>query len=497
MKFNFKKNLKKCFTLIELIVVLTIMGTLSAVVSTSSSTFKSDSERTQKTVYVQSVQVAVNNYYSKNSYYPCVYNVQPSKGSYAQVDVDSLINDKYLQYIPGMSANKFTDNGQFFSVDYNGIVTLQSTVKETFSIQNGAYITTSTTVHADILYDSSKASASKPLKYTLTGDLTNAASFTNVSVSDYSKPTIHIDGINLTSNSSANSEKKNINLTLTYSDGSTAKLDSSILYSVTQSSINGAPAFDTSKQKLYVTFNSTNNSADLDWSKDINGNLIQIDSSVNVTHYEIDRSIDNTTFNFLTNSTTTSYSDNTISSNKTYYYRVYACFGISKSSNYLEGNINIPANSIPNSNSVITNLTKDVISSSPVQYVNANITDAEGVDTVKLFWKVRGDVNYTLTTMQDQGNSLYSAPIVVGNNDVLYYIAVVDKRGNVTYDYKFNPAAAGVDDPVRTQDLPNDDEAYFLIQSLQDVAGINFMADAYIDNANSQYYYLNGQYTLP
>lgn len=143
MKFKFK--FKKGFTLIELVAVIAVMGTLVGVSATSYTGYREMAEREDQKMSIQLVKNAVDNYYSANEQYPTDPIVkQPSPDTtgadgtvykgYSAIDLNLLVKERFLQEAPKLK------DGQFFVVHYNGLVTIEESHGDSFIVEGGSVV---------------------------------------------------------------------------------------------------------------------------------------------------------------------------------------------------------------------------------------------------------------------------------------------------------------------------------------------------------------------
>jgi general secretion pathway protein G len=104
-------NMKQAFTLIEILVVATIIGLLAALSSTGYSQFNKQARDAKRKADLENIRAALEMYRSNNSYYPSSLNILVNQ-YLSTLPVDPLSAQAYAYVyspLPGGCSNNCTD----------------------------------------------------------------------------------------------------------------------------------------------------------------------------------------------------------------------------------------------------------------------------------------------------------------------------------------------------------------------------------------------------
>lgn len=113
--FKLSKKFKKGFTLVELMVVISLIGMMSTIVLASLSTARAKSRDTQRTLAIKQVQNALEIYFSTNDQYPSsgdvafpgVLTVALTPAYISAIPVNSNASNPYRYFTNSMSPAPF------------------------------------------------------------------------------------------------------------------------------------------------------------------------------------------------------------------------------------------------------------------------------------------------------------------------------------------------------------------------------------------------------
>ena len=547
MSFN---RFKKAFTLVELIIGLALMGIITSFSTASYVGYKQSADENKATLDIQSVKNAVDNFRDAYGKYPTSpIEKQPSPDvvdslgnvtfeGYSKIDIDRLVSERYLQSAPKLK------NGQYFAVNYNGVVTIREDFSESVIIENGDMIIPTQTndlltfdVYTGVDCSSVKVFETKKDYVTSGSGITFTSSNLITKTSEYEYYSREIP----VSNSQG---EKYFVVRITYKNGKTVDLRASVTYAVSADSIAGDPYWinpagnqttDELKRNPITMTDSciTNKNAEitLNWSS------YQLASGSAAVKYEIEKYIkDGNTLTPAPDSPivtgSTEYVDTAVRSDKTYEYRIYAYTasttnGVNKKTiNYLVKS-GLKPTAYTDTMSYIDNITKNDFNTAYNKDVSVRVGDIDnGVMSVSLYAaRVEGGVitedfkRYEMNKTKDGTSTVdsagkkivtdvYSVPIEVKDDYMIYYIKVIDNKGYETYCY-MNPSLQRGDNETDTafelrrqvtnKTIPSNlqDSCYTLMRGLVEIHNDSFVDESKIDTANSNYHLFDGKITLP
>lgn len=487
MKFKFKKG----FTLIELIAVIAVMGTLVGVSATSYSGYREMAEREDQKMSIQLVKNAVDNYYSANEIYPTdPIAKQPSPDTtgadgtvykgYSAIDLNLLIKERFLQEAPKLK------DGQVFVVHYNGLVTIEENHGDSFIVEGGA-----------VVVERKTGDSIDFVVYTDNSNGKNATSVTVVEINDkgtaIGTAVTAIKGSNgqftgAVKLKDGNPGPKQFRATIKYGTQSVV-LESSIQYAMSAESITSAPYwFDKNITKgdkpVPLPVNNITIATD---SITINWNTtdVGIESfGYIVTDFEITKKWTEGNVNHTVVITPAEvrkniaenggqnrrYVDTEIKGGITYTYEITAISNSLRSKNVLTVNPGKKTLAYVDTPSYFYNITKNDYKASYGETIMFNVGDKEGIKNV--YVHVGTVKNGTLVPVNKEGTQFYTTykldettnrryaekkkitdaynkqveidvytyflPVEVADDYIVYWIEIEDQRTHTVYAY-YNP----------------------------------------------------------
>lgn len=487
MKFKFKKG----FTLIELIAVIAVMGTLVGVSATSYTGYREMAEREDQKMSIQLVKNAVDNYYSANELYPTdPIAKQPSPDTtgadgtvykgYSAIDLNLLVKERFLQEAPKLK------DGQVFVVHYNGLVTIEENHGDSFIVEGGAVVV--------------ERKTGDKIDFVVYTDTSNGKSASSVVVTELNTNGAAI-GTSVTATKGSNGQftgsiklndgnpgPKQFRATIKYGTQSVV-LESSIQYAMSAESITSAPYwFDKNITKgdkpvplpaKYITV--ATNSITIDWNTsdvgiesfgyiitdfEITKKWTDADGShtVVITPAEVRKNVAEN------GGQNRKYVDTEIKGGITYSYEVTAISNSLRSKNVLTVN---PTKTLAYTDTLpyFYNITKNDYKASYGETIMFNVGDKEGIKNV--YVHVGTVKNGTLVPVNKEGNQFYTTykldentnrryaekrkitdaynkqvdvdvytyflPVEVADDYIVYWIEIEDQRTHTVYAY-YNPA---------------------------------------------------------
>ena len=540
------KKYKKAFTLVEIIVGLSVLGTMYAFSTASYKGYRDMSQREQQKLDIQQVKNAVDNYYAANSKYPTSPlekqpspDVKDSSGKvtfkgYSKIDLDLLVDERYLQSIPSV------DKGKYFAVSYNGVVSIEEGISESIVVENGSIIIpakSDNTIAVDV-YTAKNATSIKVSE-------TDKNYTSNISgVVDFaSKSSTVVDDMVKYSGSltiSATPGQKYLKADVTYRDGSTVSIRATIQYALSSDQITDNPYWINPSDKSNstdnvnissISKNDTNASVVLDWTNnEVYGGAMVIKYEIN--KYEVDNRGNKTlTLDSPIITSNTQYIDFAVKGDTQYEYTVHAYTANitstgenKKTSNALVGNV--VTGSYVNTDSYIDNITKNDFNTAYNKEIAVRVGDKEGVRKVTLYIAQVKDgaitsegfrayeMNKTkdgTSTIVSNGEKLvtdvYTVPVEIKDDYMVYYIKVTDNRGYELYNYYDPTVVQNSGESTSEYDArksktsanrPTSENNYFtLIRGMIEIYSDNFADNTGIDDANSSYHLFDGKVSLP
>lgn len=558
------KRFKKAFTLVELVIAIAVMGTIATFSTASYVGYKDMADKEQAKLDIQQVKNAVDNYYSANYKYPTSpLSKQPSPDvkvgdetvrMYSKIDVDMLVKERYLQAVPKLK------KGQYFAVNYNGVVTIEEGCSESVVIEDGNIIVEkkqNNKLKFEVFTGKNVSSIKiKETKndYSTTiseGEFKNASGTNMTTVDEYDLYTGYY-GV------SSSEGQKYFVITIRYNDGSVKNIHATIQYALTSDNIEGDPYWynkdidqstDAGKRAsvtLPTSSDATNNAQiSINWT---NQELI---SGASAIQYEIIKEYRSTTstsegdWREAPDSPivhgSTSYVDTAVRSDKQYRYKIYAyTYGKNgdgsnkKTLNYLVTKPLTPS-AYKDTKSYIENITKNDFNTAYNKDISVRAGDIDGgIMRVSLVvarvekgvitenfkeYEMNKTVDGTSTVIDKTNNislttDVYSVPIEVKDDYMIYYIKVIDNKGYETYCY-MDPTITKKKDSngkyletdtefekrrqVVEKTLPSNlvDSCYTLMRGLVEIHNDSFIDDSKIDVENSDYHLYDGKITLP
>lgn len=558
------KRFKKAFTLIELVIAVAVMGTIASFSTASYVGYKDMADTEQAKLDVQQVKNAVDNYYSSNYRYPTLpLSKQPSPDvtvggktikMYSKVDVDTLVKERYLQSVPALK------KGQYFAVNYNGVVTIEEGYSESVVVEDGNIIVEkkeNNNIKFQI-YTGPSISSIKiketDKNYSTTKKEVEFKGASGVSVTKAEEYDLYTGYFNV----SDSEGQKYFAVTLRYTDGTTKTLNATIQYALNADSISDDPYWykagidqstDAGKRTnvdLVTSSDATKNSQiSLNWT---NQELI---SGASAIQYEIIKEYRNT------NSTSdadwkeapdspivhgnTSYVDTAVRSDKQYRYKIYAYTygkntdGTNKKTLNCLITKSLTPSAYNDTKSYIENITKNDFNTAYNKDISVRAGDVDGgIMRVSLIvarvekgvivekfkeYEMNKTVDGTSTIIDKTNNvkvttDVYTVPIEIKDDYMIYYIKVIDNKGYETYCY-MDPTLTKKKDATG-KDLESDtdfearrqkvektipanieDYCYTLLRGLVEIHNDTFVDESKIDVQNSNYHLYDGKITLP
>ena len=538
---------KKAFTLVELITVIAVLGTLVGVSSTSYNGYREMAKKEEQKLSIQQVKNAVDNYYKTNELYPTIpLSKQPSPETevggvvyqgYSEIDIQMLIKERYLQESPDLQP------GQFFAVHYNGLVTIEDAFSDSLIIENGEIIvakktdnTLSVSVHTDNTDSGRKATKVVVNEVDSTGNtIKGTASMGNRGSDGVFNGTIKVTSTPGT---------KYFRAKITYNDGTTVIKDASMQYAMDAESV--------TDQTYWVYENSEKDNVKKDVKagikdSDVKGNQVTIDwsdkeiESYNylITHFKIVRTGSDGSTVTYDNIKERKFVDTAVQGGVTYRYKITAYSNSMPTVNVLYDDVT--TKSYQDTLAYFFNVTKNDYQASLAETIMFNVGDKEGIKSVKLHigTVVDGELVPTKTgakyttyilgennrryaetrTIRDAyGNDVpidvytYSFPVEVADDYIVYWVEIEDMNTYKTYCY-YNPdrkqasnETAEEAEEKRTVIVKgtsanhpgtNKDKNWCIMRGLVKIHEDSFIDDSKIDNANSNYKLYDGKVYLP
>lgn len=494
MSLNFRKG----FTLIELITVIAVMGTLVGVSATSYNGYRDMAEKEEAKLAIQQVKNAVDNYYSANEIYPTLPDLsnQPTPDTtttdsagqtvvnkgYSEINIDELINQRFLQEEPKLK------DGQFFAIHYNGLVTVEEEYTTSLIIENGLTIvpkkdnnTLDFVVHTDTNKNVSKVVVTETTSNG--GSLSGASSVVATKGNDGK----YTGKIKL---ATATPGAKYFKATITYSDG-TVVVNASIEYAMSADSINEKPYWisNPSASKAdnikinpqIASVRKTDNSIVLDWTNNPIESYTYMISAYEITKTYTDNDGKEVSEKIMiskgmSGKSMTVYEDTEIQGGKTYKYTIkaYSNGNGLETENYIQATVQ--SNSYKDTTPYFYNVTKNNYQASSAETIMFNLGDKEGITLGKNAYGLDGAAKvkvhvgqvsdgkliptkngayyttYELTsanivatekkTIQDSSGkkvdidvATYALSVEVLDDYIVYWIEVIDNRTYRTYFY--------------------------------------------------------------
>lgn len=543
------KRFKKAFTLVEIVIGLAVLGTVYTFSSASYNGYREMSQREQRKLDIQQVKNAVDNYHYANSKYPTApINKQPSPDvkdsngkivsrGFSKVDVNMLVNQRYLQAAPKLEKN------EFFAVDFNGIVSIETGASESLVIENGAVIVASKPGNLlDVEIFTAKGGAST-IEIAETDKNYNGGTYKTFTATSNKD----IENAHMYKGTIAVSEKpgqKYFKVKITYPDGNKAEAISSIQYALTSDNISsnpywvGAGVTESNPVDINLSTESLNNNTaiKIDWTnQELHGGAMAV-------KYEIKKYINTSasgenlveTPDSPITTGNTQYIDKAIKGNTKYVYKVYAHTANKnedgsnkKTLNALKYTTSQTGNFSDNI-SYINNITKNDFNASFSKTVAVRVGDIDGVKEVNLFiaqvedgrinskekfkkyemYKTKDGTSIVNSNNQKVETNVYSIPVEVKDDYMIYYIEVIDGRGNYIYNYYDStltqePGESNKSFEARKEVVsPNspgeqEDKCYTLMRGLVEIHNDSFVDDTKIDKENSKFQISDGKVTLP
>lgn len=547
---------KKAFTLIELIITVSLLGTLASIPAVSYIGYKDMATKEQGKLSIQQVKNAVDNYYSSNQKYPTkpiskqpTPDVKDSSGNvvfkgYSKIDVEELVSQRYLQEVPQLK------KGQYFAVNFNGVVSIEEGFSESVVVNKGEILVEAKTndlvdfeVYTGV--DSSSVMIYEADKnYTISGAGMNFSAKAPYKEDDYELYTGQVK----VSNSQG---QKYFVVKIRYQDGKAVELRTSFQYALSAEKVNGDVYWTNSSvdqgtdegKKTNVKLNGASEVTKLGTGIRINWTNRELVSGASAIKYEIEKYVYNAngkTENekwvlapdspIITGNT--EYIDNAVNYIATYKYNIYAYTASKnedgsnrKTLNSLEAT-NVKANNYTDTKSYIENITRSDFNTAYNKNVSVRAGDIDdGIMQVTLFIaKVEKGVvgkfkSYKMDKSSDgatavvSGNTtiatnIYSVPIEVEDDYMIYYVEVIDGRGIATYCYMDPTLVKNVDETdtafeqrrqITEYIVPSDisERCYTLMRGLVEIFNDSYADDSKIDNQNSDYHLYDGKITLP
>lgn len=558
------KKFKKAFTLVELVIAIAVMGTIASFSTASYIGYQDMADKEQSKLDIQQVKNAVDNYYSANYKYPTSpLSKQPSPDikngndtirMYSKIDVDMLVKERYLQDVPDLK------KGQYFAVNYNGVVTIEEGCSESVVVENGNIIVEkkeNNKIKFEVFTGKNASSIKiKETKkdYSTTiqeSEFKNASGTNKTTVEEYDVYTGYFQV-------SSTEGQKYFVVTIRYSDGTVKKINATIQYALTSDNIEDEPYWynkavdqstDAGKRKnvnLPTSSDATNNSQiTINWT---NQELI---SGASAIQYEIIKEYKNTTSTSEADwqeapdspivHGSTMYKDTAVRSDKQYRYKIYAYTYGKNSDGSNKKTLNclitqpLKPSAYKDTKSYIENITKNDYNTAYNKDISVRAGDIDGgimrvslvvarveKGVVKEKFK-EYEMNKTVdgtSTVIDETNKIrlttdvYSVPIEIKDDYMIYYIKVIDNKGYETYCY-MDPTITKKKD-ANGKDLETDTEfekrrqkvektlptnlnnsCYTLMRGLVQIHNDSFIDESKIDVQNSKYHLYDGKITLP
>lgn len=550
------KKFKKAFTLIELIIAIAVMGTIASFSTASYMGYKDMADKEQSKMDIQQVKNAVDNFYDANNKYPTSpIGKQPSPDitvggkkvrMYSKIDVDKLVEERYLQAAPKLKKN------EYFAVNFNGVVTIESGYSESVVIENGNIIVEA---KDDNLITFDVFTGFDPTAITIfetSKDYAPSGSGFNFKASGSSAMTKGDDFEHYTGKFkvSATQGAKYFVVRVRYKDGTTKDLRANIQYALSADSVVGDvfwinkgvdQSTDAGKKTNVILPNTSvtnaNSTIKINWTNS------ELASGASAIRYELVKEQRKSTSTSASDWKAspdspiivgnTEYLDKSVRSDMEYRYSIYAYTASKNNDGSDKKTLNalVSEGTKPtgyaDTKSYVDNITKDDFNTAFNKDISVRAGDFDdGVMKVYLLVaKVENGVtgefkqyemNKTIdgtSTEKIGGKKLvtdvYTVPIEVQDDYMVYYIKVVDGRGYETFVY-MNPAATKTDKETETEyelrrqvtsngALPSDiaDRCYTLMRGLIEIHNDSYIDDTKIDIPNSKYHLFDGKITLP
>lgn len=552
------KKYKKAFTLVELIIGIAVMGTIASFSTASYMGYKDMADKEQGKLDIQQVKNAVDNFYSTNQKYPTkpitkqpTPDVKDSTGKvvfegYSKVDVDELVNQRYLQAVPKLK------NGQYFAVNFNGVVSIKEGFSESVVVDNGNSLV-DTKVNDLVQFEVfTGIGCSEITIYETDKNYTKSGS----GIKFNTKPPFKEDEYELYTGQvkvSNSQGQKYFVVKIRYNDGAVVELRTSFQYALAADKVNGdvywinTAGVDQSTDAGKATneiLNGSNEVSKVGTGIKLNWTNKELASGASAVKYEIEKYVYNPSGKTESEqwipapdspivTGNTEYLDNAVNSKSTYRYNIYA-YSASKNPdgsnkktlNSLEAK-NIKPNAYTDTQSYIENITRNDFNTAYNKNVSVRAGDIDdGIMQMTLFvakvekGKVGAFKPYKMnktpdgtSTVIDEGKrtvitDVYTVPIEVEDDYMIYYIEAIDGRGVATYCY-MNPNLTKGDKEsdtsfeqrrqVISSSLPSNisESCYTLMRGLVEIFHDSYIDDTKIDVPNSDFHLHDGKVTLP
>lgn len=547
------RKYRKAFTLVELIIGLAVMSTIASFSTASYIGYKSMADKEQGKLDIQQVKNAVDNYYSSNQKYPTkpltkqpTPDVKDATGKvtfegYSKIDVDKLVELRYLQAVPKL------EKGQYFAVNFNGVVSIRDGFSESVVVDNGnTLVDTKTNDQVDFeVFTGTGCSAITIYETTKTYAVTGTGiNFKTMAPTKEDDCEIYKGKVKVSSSQG----QKYFVVRVRYSNGKTVDLRTTFQYAVSADKLQGDVYWINTKvdqttdagKKTNETLNTTTEITKVGTDIKLNWTNKELASGAAVVKYEIEKYVlrpgTTNTWDLAPDSPivtgSTEYLDKAVNSNSTYKYNIFAYTatknpdGTNKRTlNSLEGS-KIKPNTYADTQTYIENITRNDFNTSYNKSVSVRAGDIDdGIMQMTLFVaKVEGgkvgtfksykmnktpdgssvvkDGKYTVNT------DVYTVPIEIEDDYMIYYIEAIDGRGMTTYCY-MNPALTkGANETdtafeqrrqVNSYTLPSnlEESCYTLMRGLVEIFNDSYIDDTKIDVPNSNFHLYDGKVTLP
>lgn len=548
------KKYKKAFTLVELIIGIAVMGTIASFSTASYIGYKDMADKEKGKLDIQQVKNAVDNYYSANQKYPTkplskqpTPDVKDGTGKlifegYSKVDVDKLVELRFLQAVPQLQ------KGEYFAVNFNGVVTIRKGFSESVVVDNGSVIVetkpndmvdfqvfTNLNCSTITIYETDK-------NYTTSG---SGVSFKTTSPTKEEDCEIYKGPVKVSSSQGP----KYFVVKIKYTDGKTVELRTSFQYALSSDAVDedvywvipGVKEPKDEDKRTNVSLNTTTEVTKVGTAIKLNWTNRELASGVAAVKYEIQKFtlkpgsndiwIEAPDSPIVTGST--EYLDSAVNSQSTYKYNIYAYTATrdsegnnNKTLNSLEA-IKIKPNTYTDTKTYIENITRNDFNTSYNKAVSVRAGDIDdGIMQMTLFvakvengvlgefksykmnktpdgTSVMKDGKYTVNT------DVYNVPIEIEDDYMVYYIEAIDGKGMVTYCY-MNPDLVKLANETDTAfeqrrqvvsyTLPTtklEDSCYTLMRGLVEIFNDSYIDDSKIDVPNSSFHLFDGKVTLP
>lgn len=547
------KKYKKAFTLVELIIGLAVMGTIATFSTASYVGYKDMADKEQGKLDIQQVKNAVDNFYSTNQKYPTkpltkqpTPDVKDSTGKvtfegYSKIDIDKLVELRYLQAVPKL------EKGEYFAVNFNGVVSIRKDFSESVVVDNGNILVETKTNHmvdfhvftgtgcsAITIYETNK-------NYTVSGTGVN---FKTMSPTKDEDCEIYKGQVKVSSSQG----QKYFVVRIRYNNGKSVDLRTTFQYALSSDKLNEDPYWIVSGvdqstdagKKTNVNLNTTTEVVKVGTTIKLNWTNRELASGAAAVKYEIQKFqlkpgttntwIESPDSPIITGNT--EYLDTAVNGQTTYKYNIYAYTANKDSAGNNKKTLNslVATNIKPaaytDTRTYIENITRNDFNTSYSKAVSVRAGDIDdGIMQMTLFVaKVEAGVvgqfkSYQMNKTPD-GTSIvkdgkltintdvYSVPIEVEDDYMIYYIEAIDGKGMVTYCY-MNPDLTKYTNETDTAfeqrrqitsyTLPTklEESCYTLMRGLIEIFNDSYIDNSKIDVPNSNFHLFDGKVTLP